>query len=399
MRTLLGIFAASAISVTVGAGPATAVEPLPGPTPLADSWFRGPTDLSGYANGDVIDNREVGVGFPAGVEWPVVKATQLLYRTTDSFGHPVTSTTTVLMPDRPWTGPGQRPLLSLQQAMDALGLACNPSVTLPTGKSQDLAMIAPMLALGYAVVTSDYQGPDMAWIAGHQTAHGVLDGIRAAQRFAPLGLSNSPIVMYGYSGGGHATAWAAELKQSYAPELNVLGAAEGGVPGDLAGLSEKQPAVGFTAWGTLLGLAREYPDQIRPQDYFTPEGTAFAETLTDGCLSDLLAETKGVSLDQYSTVGNILELPSVKQVIEENSLARTEATPSMPLYVFHDTHDTLIPDWGMTGVVQEYCRRGVDVQYAAGPGVDHVGEAFTGMPGAYKWLDDRVMGRPTTPNC
>ncbi|WP_458685924.1 lipase family protein [Nocardia tengchongensis] len=38
-------------------------------------------------------------------------------------------------------------------------------------------MIAPMPALGYAVVTSDYQGPDMAWIAGSQTAHGVLDGI------------------------------------------------------------------------------------------------------------------------------------------------------------------------------------------------------------------------------
>ncbi|MFC4605608.1 lipase family protein [Rhodococcus kronopolitis] len=389
---------ALAAAVTLGVAPAAAV-PLPGPTPLADNWSQGPADLSGYANGDVIRSRPVEVRFPADTAWPVVKTTQLLYRTTDSFGTPVTTTTTVMIPDRPWTGPGERPLLSQQQAMDALGLECNPSVTLPAGKGQDLALISPMLALGYAVVASDYQGPEMAWIAGRQTAHGVLDGIRAAQRFEPLGLSRSPIVMYGYSGGGHATAWAAEQKSSYAPELNIIGAAEGGVPGDLAGLSATQPAVGFTAWGTLLGLSRQYPSQIRPQDYLTSEGIDFAKTLTDGCLSDLLAMTKGVSLAQYSKVGDILSLPSVRAVVEENSLGRTAATPDMPLYVFHDPKDTLIPDRGMTGVVREYCQRGVNVQYAAGPGIDHVGYGLAGIPPAYKWLDDRVVGHPTTPNC
>jgi hypothetical protein len=398
-RAFLGLVAACAAALTLGVTPAAAAEPLPGPTPLVDSWFQGPADLSGYANGEVIRSRPVEVRFPANTPWPVVKTTQLLYRTTDSFGAPVTTTATVMVPDRPWTGPGARPLLSQQQAMDALGLACNPSVTLPAGKSQDLALISPMLALGYAVVASDYQGPEMAWIAGRQTAHGVLDGIRAAQRFEPLGLSQAPVVMYGYSGGGHATAWAAEQKATYAPELNVIGVAEGGVPGDLAGLSEKQPAIGFTAWGTLLGLSREYPDKVRPQEYLTPEGIEFAETLTDGCLTDLLGKTKGISLAQYSKVGDILTIPSVKAVVEENSLARTAATPDMPLFVFHDTKDVLIPDWGMTGVVREYCNRGVDVQYAPGLGVDHVGGAFVGMPPAYKWLDDRVVGRPTAPNC
>ncbi|WP_027502971.1 lipase family protein [Rhodococcus sp. UNC363MFTsu5.1] len=398
-RVVLGLVVASAAALTLGVAPTAAAEPLPGPMPLADNWFQGPADLSGYANGDVIRSRPVEVRFPANTAWPVVKTTQLLYRTSDSFGAPVTTATTVMIPDRPWTGPGARPLLSQQQAMDALGLQCNPSVTLPAGKSQDLALISPMLALGYAVVTSDYQGPEMAWIAGRQTAHGVLDGIRAAQRFEPLGLSQSPVVLYGYSGGGHATAWAAEQKATYAPELNIIGAAEGGVPGDLAGLSEKQPAVGFTAWGTLLGLSREYPDKIRPQDYLNPEGIEFAKALTDGCLPDLLGKTKGISLAQYSKVGDILTIPSVKAVIEENSLARTAATPDMPLFVFHDTKDVLIPDWGMTGVVREYCNRGVDVQFAPGLGVDHVGGAFVGMPPAYKWLDDRVVGRPTTPNC
>ncbi len=399
IKGLLTTVAVSVITVALGTGSAAADDPLPGPTPLADSWFQGPDDLSGYQNGDVIDSRLTSVRFPdASPPWPV-QATQLLYRTSNSFGQALTTPATVLIPDRPWDGPGPRPLLSQQQAMDALGLQCNPSVTQPHGGSADLAMVAPILALGYAVVASDYQGPNMAWIAGHQTAHGVLDGIRAARNFGPLGLSDSPVLLYGYSGGGHATAWAAELASTYAPELPVLGAAAGDVPGDLAALSDRQRAAGFTVWGTLLGLAREYPDQVRPQDYLTPDGQAFARSLTDSCLPDLLEQTKGVTLEHYSKVGDILALPSVRQVIAENSLARTSATPSMPLYVFHDSSDTLIPDWAMTGVVSEYCRRGVDVQFVFGPGVDHVGAAFVGMPGAFQWLDDRVHGRPTTPNC
>ncbi|WP_165497069.1 lipase family protein [Rhodococcus sp. ABRD24] len=392
---------ALAVAISLGVTPASAsaAEPLPGPVPLADTWYQEPDNLAAYANGDVIRSRTVEVKYPANAAWSMVKATQLLVRSSDAHGAPESTAATVMIPDRPWTGPGERPLLSVQVPTDSLGLQCNPSVTLTQGTDADLALVSPMLALGYAVVATDYEGPEMAWIAGYQAGHAVLDGIRASQRYAPLGLSKSPIVMYGYSGGGQATAWATELKASYAPELNVIGAAEGGVPGNLAELSARQPAAGFTAWGSLLGLSRAYPEQVRPQDYLNPEGIAFATGLTNQCLSDLLKNTDNVSLTQYSTVGNIPTLPSVRAVFEKNSLGRTANTPDMPLYVFHDSKDTLIPDWAMTGVVQEYCERGVDVQFVSGPGVGHVGYALLGMPAAYKWLDDRVMGRPTTPNC
>ncbi|PTR24892.1 secretory lipase [Rhodococcus sp. OK519] len=392
---------ALAVTVSLGATPAAAAPnpPLPGPIPLADTWYQEPGNVADYAPGDVIRARAAEVRYPANTAWPVVTATQLLVRSSDAHGAPESTAATVVVPNRPWTGPGERPLLSLQVPTDSLGLQCNPSVELTQGADSDLALVAPMLALGYAVVATDYEGPEMAWIAGYQAGHAVLDGIRGAQRHAPLGLSKSPVVMYGYSGGGQATAWAAQLKASYAPELNVLGAAEGGVPGNLAELSARQPAAGFTAWGSLLGLSRAYPEKVRPQDYLNADGIAFATGLTNQCLPDLLKNTNNVSLDQYSTVGNIPDVPSVREVFEINSLGRTADTPDMPLYVFHDSKDTLIPDWAMTGVVQEYCDRGVDVQFVSGPGVDHVGFALLGIPGAYKWLDDRVMGRPTTPNC
>lgn len=403
MKAAITTFITSAIvaaATVVGAGTGHAAAALPGPAPLADSWFAAPSDLSHYKNGDVIRSRKVGVRFPKSLTWDgAVTATQLLYRTTDSHGTPVTTATTVVVPHKAWAGPGRRPIFGQQQAMDALGLQCNPSVTLRKGSNQDLAMMAPFLARGYAVVASDYQGPKMAWIAARQTAHGVLDGIRAAKRFPSLGLQHSPTVLYGYSGGGFATAWAAELRRSYAPDVQILGAAAGGVPGDLAQLSLRQKPVGFTAWGILLGLAREYPDRVRPQDYLNAEGIAFAKTLSNGCLNDLLSKTKGVSLAKYSKVGDIMAIPSVRAVVAENSLGRTAAKPDMPLYVFHDTKDTLIPDWGMTGVVRGYCAKGVRVQYARGPGIDHVPYGLVGVPPSYQWLDDRVMRRPFASTC
>lgn len=392
---------ALAVTVSLGAGPAAAAPnpPLPGPVPLADSWYQEPGNLADYAPGDVIRARAAEVRYPANTPWPVVTTTQLLVRSSDAHGAPESTAATVIVPNRPWTGPGERPLLSLQVPTDSLGLQCNPSVELTQGTDSDLALVAPMLALGYAVVATDYEGPEMAWIAGYQAGRAVLDGIRGAQRHAPLGLSKSPVVMYGYSGGGQATAWATQIKASYAPELHIIGAAEGGVPGNLAELSARQPAAGFTAWGSLLGLSRAYPEKVRPQDYLNADGIAFATGLTNQCLPDLLKNTNNVGLAQYSTVGNIPDVPSVRETFETNSLGRTADTPDMPLYVFHDSKDTLIPDWAMTGVVQEYCERGVDVQFVSGPGVDHIGFALLGMPAAYKWLDDRVMGRPTTPNC
>jgi len=49
-----------------------------------------------------------------------------------------------------------------------------------------------------------------------------------------LGLSaTAPIGLWGYSGGGLATAWAAEVSGTYAPELNVVGAVLGSPVGDL----------------------------------------------------------------------------------------------------------------------------------------------------------------------
>ena len=43
----------------------------------------------------------------------------------------------------------------------------------------------------------------------------------------------APIGLWGYSGGGLASAWAAEMCGTYAPELDIVGAVLGSPVGDL----------------------------------------------------------------------------------------------------------------------------------------------------------------------
>lgn len=82
------------------------------------------------------------------------------------------------------------------------------------------------------VLVPDHQGPRSAFMAGFEEGYTTLDGIRAGLNY--LGLSSHlPIGLIGYSGGGHATAWASLLVDSYAPDLTTVAAAYGGTPVDL----------------------------------------------------------------------------------------------------------------------------------------------------------------------
>lgn len=126
----------------------------------------------------------------------------------------------------------------------------------------EITLVAAALGKGWAVVVSDYEGPESQWGAGIQAGQAVLDGIRATQAFAPAGLPpGGPVGMMGYSGGGLATTWAAELAPGYAPELNIVGAAGGGVPADLGAVARQVdggPAAGIY-FGAMVGLSRAYP--------------------------------------------------------------------------------------------------------------------------------------------
>lgn len=85
---------------------------------------------------------------------------------------------------------------------------------------------------------TDYEGlgtPSMHTYVG-RVAEGqaVLDTARAAMRLPGSSLDpHGPVAFWGYSQGGGATASAAELASSYAPELHIVSTYAGAPPADL----------------------------------------------------------------------------------------------------------------------------------------------------------------------
>ncbi|NED62408.1 lipase, partial [Streptomyces sp. SID10244] len=119
---------------------------------------------------------------------------------------------------------------------------CFPSYALRKGASAAKA-IAPFeflvvrraLAKGWAVSIPDHEGMLGAWGAPREPGYRTLDGIRAALSFNDFQFrSDTPVGLWGYSGGGMATSWAAEMAPQYAPELNLIGAVLGSPVGDMA---------------------------------------------------------------------------------------------------------------------------------------------------------------------
>lgn len=164
------------------------------------------------------------------------KAWKILYNSTTADGAPNVVSGTVIVPQDGRTGP--RPLITYAVGTVGLGDSCAPSNNLPYGTAMEANLIQQLTLRGWAVVVTDYEGLGTPACTPTPSArpcgHAMLDAARAATRLPEAGLAaNTAVGIMGYSQGGQASSWAAELQGSYAPELQVKGTATGGVPADL----------------------------------------------------------------------------------------------------------------------------------------------------------------------
>jgi hypothetical protein len=361
---------------------------LPLPEPDRDAWYADPPDLARYRDGDPIRSRDVPV-YALGAPVPVF-ARQVLYRSTDALGAPLATATTVLVPGIPWLGPGPRPLISYQEAIDSLGAQCNPSFTLRAGLNKEIALLGQFLELGAAVAVPDFDGKRNT-ILSPAEGHLILDGLRAVQRSGP-GLEHAPIGLWGYSGGGNATVSAAEAHRRYAPELAVRAAAAGGVPGDKAAIagyavSGTQFQANFTGWLAVIGLSRTYPTLFDLDDYLTPEGVAVAHDMAGRCLYSIVADSLLRPVTDYLKSPDALSDPRIRRALRLASFGDPRSTPDMPLLMWHSTTDQLLPDYlAIDSVVRRYCAEHVDLRFLRVPASEHISADIVGEFATAVWL-------------
>src|SRR5437870_13749260 len=129
----------AALAAPAGAGAAE--------LPEKDAFYKPPAGFEATEPGTVLRSRQVnlgGNGFG-------VPGYQLLFRSSNSHGELIAAVTTYALPPTPWTGTGQRPLVSYQMAIDGLGGKCTPSYQLQQGNSPEEETAAGMYAKGWAV--------------------------------------------------------------------------------------------------------------------------------------------------------------------------------------------------------------------------------------------------------
>ncbi|NUS45847.1 MAG: hypothetical protein HOQ24_19415 [Mycobacteriaceae bacterium] len=400
---LLG-FAVLTVGLSGPAAERAVAEPLP-PVPAQDPFYAQPHSLKGARPGQVIASRPVTVtGIPTSTPF---SAWQLKYVSEDTKGKPWTTIATLIRPARQ-AGPPK--LMSFQPWIDALDSRCNPSYQLrmgqvyegPTGMIAEMLNAAKLIDRGWTTVISDYLGPDNQFAAGFVEGRDTLDGIRAAENFAPAGLigAKTPVALLGYSGGARATEFAAELAPKYAPELNLVGSAAGGLPGDMgltAALINGGPFAGIE-YSSSFGIARAYPELNIPALF---ADKSLYPAVSQMCQVQILATYAGNTV-QDRTVNRewVMGLPKIVKVLDTLKAGRY-GTPKSPLYLFQGAHD----DIGTAGVVDrlvaDYCTRKVPVTYARynASYANHVLTESLGEDKAIDWIAGRFAHAPVGNTC
>jgi hypothetical protein len=371
--------------------------------PDRDPFYLPPAGYEHARPGTVLRSRDVELAF-LGLIPQQVAATQLLYRSTDRNGAPEAVATTVIVPTEP-SSHRPTPLVSYQCAIDAVSARCFPSYALrrrahAIGSLAQLEffLIAAAIAEGWAVSIPDHEGTDGIWGTPYEPGYRVLDGVRAALSTDRLELSaQAPVGLWGYSGGGLATAWAAEVCGRYAPELDIVGAVLGSPVGDLGHTFRRLNGTMFSGLPATVvaGLVHAYPDLDRViQQHANPDGKTLLARLEK--LTTIHAVLRSVRVDMDDMVDcpleDLLQSPEVQHVFEDIKLGT--ATPAPPVLIVQAAHDRIVSVDDIDALADVYRAGGASVTYHRDMFSEHMLLHPMSAPMALRWLIDRFDGRP-----
>ncbi|WP_051471147.1 lipase family protein [Patulibacter minatonensis] len=401
------LLAASVVLSVLGLGAlATGTAAAAPPPPPDDPFFVPPASFADATPGTVLRTRDADLSvLVVPLTGIAFTAKQALYRTTDAQGRPAVSVMTLILPKAAPPAAG-RSLLSYQAAEDSLDPSCAPSYQLQTGATGTPDLVTSVVALvsqlgrGGAVVVPDHEGPDSQLMVRATEGHAVLDGIRAAEQLPGTGLRGraTKVALMGYSGGAHATASALELQAAYAPELDIVGAAAGGVPTlDAASIRGLDGSLGSgLVLPILTALERAYPE-LSLDPLLNDHGRAHRQRTRTGCAVTVFSAPFG-RLADFTAVPDVLAVPRVARIVDRNALGG--AAPVAPTLVYNAIQDDLIKIAPVDVLVDRWCAAGANVTYVRDPlGIEHTVAGGAFIVTALQFLDARLDGTPVPSGC
>ncbi|MEU9734331.1 lipase family protein [Streptomyces sp. NPDC048002] len=355
-------------------------------------------------------------------------ATRLMYKSTDSAGLPVAVTGAYIEPSAAWKGSGPRPLVAVASGTMGQGDQCAPSFALEnpltlTGDTVSVGYEAlavyRILQTGAAVVLTDYVGLGTTdrlhtYVNRLDQAHALLDAARAARAVPGASVTpSSPTGLYGYSQGGGASAAAAELQSSYAPDVPLAGTYAGAPPADLTSTMkgiDGSALAGALAW-SINGFAQADADlRAVIEANVNDTGKAALKDASTMCVGDAIFGYGFTNSTKWTKSGKsvadiIAADPRAQAALDRQRIGTLK--PSGPVRVVTGTQDDIVPHAQARQLAKDWCAKGGNVTYDAmvlpnlGDKIltNHLVPLITDQGDAVSWLTDRLSGKPTTSNC
>ncbi|WP_256988276.1 MULTISPECIES: lipase family protein [unclassified Rhodococcus (in: high G+C Gram-positive bacteria)] len=296
---------------------------------------------------------------------------------------------------------GGWPVISYAHGTTGIEQACAPSRSASLlGAS---ALVQGYTTAGFAVAITDYEGlghpGNHAYLDNITAGYDVIDAVRALRTVFPD--VGTQWAAFGGSQGGGA-AWAAnELADSYAPELDLVGAVALAPGANMVGLVDKAIAGTLTDdQGPLLqwvleSLARRDP-ALNLDDYRSGDAAQDWAALT-GCTPD----KAGAREDAVNRLGNKDFAPKSDAAADAlrralAAMAVPQRPASAPMLVAYGDADTYIDAAWTDAALEQACGYGdiitIDRQAGRGHG-DVNGDAVN------QWIGDRFAGVPAQNDC
>ncbi|MFD9002346.1 lipase family protein [Streptomyces sp. NPDC059582] len=433
--TALAAALVAACGLSATAGPASAAaaasEPAGSLTAAAavPPFYTPPAELPD-ANGTLVRTEPLPLALSLpGIDGPLPgTATRLMYKSTDSAGRPLAVTGAYIEPAAAWTGRGPRPLVALAPGTMGQGDQCSASLALehPIALNEgsvsvgyEALAVYRILSRGVAVVLTDYAGLGTTdrvhtYVNRVDEGHALLDAARAARTVAGATVtSTSRVGLYGYSQGGGASAAAAELQRSYAPDVPLAGTYSGAPPADL---TEVMKGVDGSSLAAAIGWSvngfRQSDPALGPvvDAHLNAAGRAALADTSTMCVGDALLSYGAVSSTEWtsdgSSVSQVVDAePRLKSFIDAQRIGTLK--PTGPVRVVSGVNDDMVTHAQVRRLAADWCGKGADVTYvpvnlpSLGEKniVNHFAPLLTDQGTAISWLVDRLSGKATTSNC
>jgi len=330
------------------------------------------------------------------------RAYRVTYHSQDGGGSPIDVTGVVIVPSGS-TPPGGRNIVAWAHGTSGIADACAPSTN--SWLFGSIPGLSDLLSRGYIVAATDYQGlggpGPHPYLIGPSAAHSVIDSVRAARGVPGAGASKR-FAVWGESQGGHAALWTAQLAPSYAPELQLVGAAADAPPVDLsanltgnrnAAVRALSTAYAGASWSAVYGIplstiARPVgQDLIRrlAQNCVTLDGFKLRTKIG---LMRLTYQLKNVDLNAS---------PRWAELMRANSVAPRQL--GVPLLIAQGSADVIVsPDVTRT-FVGKMCKAGQRLRFVDVAGGDHVTIAKRTASTTVDWIADRFAGKVAPNDC